>query len=360
MRFACRDCGSAYPDQGLPYHCPECGGVYDFAQTLRWNGENASRQGLARFEVTLGSEYCGISLGEGNTPLVAADVHGLPVYFKCEYSNPTGSFKDRGAAALVSFLVSRSVKDSIEDSSGNAGSAFAAYAARAGVRGTVFVPQSASGRKRRQIEAYGGQLMGVPGPRSQAALAARRAADGGAVYASHAYLPQQLLGYTTLAFEIHRQLGLPPGCVVVPVGQGGLLLGLSRGFAALASAGIIGPVPMLIGVQSLACAPLAAGFDPSVARRNGFGNGQTVAEGVRVTAPLRLREVVAAVRETSGQILAAPEDAVLGGRDALSRLGFYVEPTSALVWYAIDTLLPELPRPVVLVLTGSGYKAAAR
>jgi threonine synthase len=147
---------------------------------------------------------------------------------------------------------------------------------------------------------------------------------------------------------------------VVPVGQGGLLLGLSRGFAALASAGIIGPVPMLIGVQSLACAPLAAGFDPSVARRNGFGNGQTVAEGVRVTAPLRLREVVAAVRETSGQILAAPEDAVLGGRDALSRLGFYVEPTSALVWYAIDTLLPELPRPVVLVLTGSGYKAAAQ
>jgi hypothetical protein len=87
-----------------------------------------------------------LSLGEGDTPLIWCRVRGRRVAFKCEYANPTGSFKDRGTATLVAFLRSRKVTRAIEDSSGNAGAAFAAYAARAGIKARVYVPESASGR----------------------------------------------------------------------------------------------------------------------------------------------------------------------------------------------------------------------
>ena len=108
----------------------------------------------------------------------------------------------------------------LEDSSGNAGASFAAYAARAGVRAKVFIPDAAAGPKRKQIEAYGAEVIRIPGLRSNAAEAALNAAAGGEVYASHAYLPFGLSGYATIAYEIFRQLGQAPGSVIAPVGQG--------------------------------------------------------------------------------------------------------------------------------------------
>jgi threonine synthase len=280
------------------------------------------------------------------------------VYFKCEYSNPSGSFKDRGSAMLVSFLLSRGVKEAVEDSSGNAGASFAAYAARAGIKARVFAPDGTSGLKRKQIEAYGAELIGVPGPRIAAAQAALKAADDGAAYASHAYLPHNLEGYATCAYEIVDQLGSAPGAVIVPAGQGGLLLGLGRGFVALQAAGRIGELPALIGVQAAACAPLAALFEVGLVGLDLVTEGPTVAEGVRVRTPLRAEAVLKMVEASGGRFVAVAETEILPGRDALARLGFYVEPTSALVWRALNETLPDLREPVVAILTGSGYKAA--
>jgi threonine synthase len=288
--------------------------------------------------------------------LIRAEVFGREVSFKCEYANPTGSFKDRGAATLVSFLRSRGVSEAIEDSSGNAGAAFAAYAARAGIRARVFVPEAASGPKRQQIEIYGADLVAVPGPRSSTAEATRRAAEAGAVYGSHAYLPFNLPGYATCALEIVEQLAREPGAIVVPAGQGGLLLGMARGFQALLQAGKIPKMPAVVGVQAAACAPLVALFDMGLMGLSFVTEGATVAEGVRVRSPLRAEAVLQVTRESGGRMLAVDEGAILPGRDALARLGFYVEPTSALVWQALRQMLPELADPVVAVLTGAGYK----
>jgi threonine synthase len=357
MKIACVDCATLYPDEGAPFRCPACGGVFDYAEPLRWQGDNPARAGLGQFERTLGSNLCTVSMGEANTPLVASGVDSRKVYFKCEYANPSGSFKDRGAAALVSFLLSRNVSNAIEDSSGNAGAAFAAYAARAGIRATVYVPESASGPKQRQIQSYGANLISVPGERSRASDAAIRAVQDGAVYASHAWMPQQIMGYSTCAFEIARELPTEPGAVFAPVGQGGLLLGLALGFGALRDAGVCRSLPQLIGVQAAGCAPLAAAWDPSNARPTASEGAGTVAEGAKVEAPLRSERVVTAVRESGGTLMAVAEEQILPGRDSLARMGFYVEPTSALVWPALTTLLPQLPDPVVAVLTGSGYKA---
>jgi threonine synthase len=112
----------------------------------------------------------------------------------------------------------------------------------------------------------------------------------------------------------------------------------------------------MIGVQAAACAPLTAYFEAGVPGLGFVTEGPTVAEGVRIRAPLRMQAVVRSVADTGGRFLAIAEPDVLAGRDSLARLGFYVEPTSALVWPALLSLLHELPDPVVLILTGSGYK----
>ena len=128
---------------------------------------------------------------------------------------------------------------------------------------------------------------------------------------------------------------------------------MARGFQALVSAGLLKKAPQFIGVQAAACAPLLASWEGAEAA---IQESQTIAEGVRVHDPLRRRAVTMAVRDSGGRFLAATELEIAAGRDHLARRGFYVEPTSALVWPALDKMLPELSDPVVAVLTGSGYK----
>ncbi|MFH1183905.1 MAG: pyridoxal-phosphate dependent enzyme [Chloroflexota bacterium] len=356
MRIVCLNCGRPYPDAGVPYRCPRCGGIFDDVEPLVWHDPDASQPGIWRYWRTLLPAGERVSLGEDQTPLVDATLEKRPIYFKCEYANPTGSFKDRGTAALVSFLIARGVTEAVEDSSGNAGASFAAYAARAGIHARVFVPESAAGPKRLQIGMYGAELVPVPGARSGAGYAAQRAAEAGVVYASHAFLPHNLAGYATAAFEIVEQLRGGPGAVVVPAGQGGFILGMGRGFRALKDAGVIEKLPVLVGAQAAACAPLAAYHEIGVTGLGFVTEAATIAEGVRVRSPLRIDAVTRAVHESGGRFVAIDEGHILPGRDSLARLGFYVEPTSALVWEALRTSLAQLPDPVVVVLTGSGYK----
>jgi threonine synthase len=297
-----------------------------------------------------------ISLGEGETPLIDLQIEGRTVYFKCEHLNPTGSFKDRGSVALVSALAARGVGEAVEDSSGNAGASFAAYAARAGIRARVFVPSYASGPKQAQIRAYGAEIVRVPGPRSKAAEAVRRAADAGTVYASHVYLPHGIAGMATIAFEIAEQLGRSPGAVILPVGHGSLLLGLHRGFMAMAEAGEIDTPPPLIGVQARACAPLWTAYTQGAVQPELVTEGETIAEGIRILQPPRAGAVLDALGESDGRMVAVDEESIREGRNALAKRGLYVEATSAVVWPGLLATLKDLKYPVVVIITGSGYK----
>ncbi len=354
MKIACLHCGQPYPDSGAPYKCPDCGGLFDEVEPSSSVEIQEKEPGIWRYGSSFGFQISPVSLGEGNTPLVPARISGREIFFKCEQLNPTGSFKDRGSATLVAFLKSRGVTQAIEDSSGNAGASFAAYAARAGIKARIYVPEAASGPKRQQIEMYGAELICIPGPRSKAAEAAWEAAERGAAYASHAYLPFNLAGYATCAYEIVEQLGSDPGAMIIPTGQGGFLLGLGRGFHALLRAGKIEKLPMLVGVQAAACAPLQALWKHGV--MSSAEEKPTLAEGVRISSPLRAEAVVKMVRSSGGRFVSVEEPEILPGRDALARLGFYVEPTSALVWRALEQNLNDLPDPIVVILTGSGYK----
>jgi threonine synthase len=277
------------------------------------------------------------------------------IHLKCEFQNPTGSFKDRGTFVLVASLAS-AVQEAVEDSSGNAGASFAAYARRGGIKATIFVPAYASGPKRDQIAAYGANLIPVEGPRIEASKAVQRRAEAGAVYASHAHQPHVLSGMGTLAYELYESLGQAPGAVVLPLGQGTLLLGIERGFRTLMQDGSIEKIPKLIGVQASVCSPFQDLFERGEIGEADAYTGHTVAEGVRIARPLRAEAVAQAIRKSGGTVLVVEEEQIKEGRDAFASRGFYLEPTAAIVWGALLQGLEGWPDPVVAILTGSGLK----
>ncbi len=362
MAIICTNCGRPYPEEGAPYRCLNCRGVFDYKSwpVFDLKQVDASQPGIWRFRHALGlpDHAQPVSLGEGNTPLLWGQVKGKQVAFKCEYQNPSGSFKDRGSALIASFLCSRGIEAIVEDSSGNAGASLAAYAARAGINSRIFIPDSASGPKRWQIEAYGAEVVRIMGPRSNAAEAVRHAAEQGSIYASHAYLPYNLPGYATAAYEIVAQLGQEPGAVFVPTGQGGLLLGMGRGFASMQQNGLIECMPVMVAVQAGACAPLWALRAYGPAGLGFVSENQTVAEGIRVLHPLRGDAVLNFLDRYGGKVVAVDEAQILPGRDQLAHQGFYVEATSGVVWNAIEQVADQVPQPWVAVLTGSGLKTA--
>ena len=356
----CARCHQPYPHSGIPYLCPHCGGVFDFDAPFDFQPDRIEPDlpGIWRYRhaFALPENAPIISLGEGNTPLITLSDQGKTVWLKLNSLNPTGSYKDRGSAVLLSQLAARGAQSALEDSSGNAGASFAAYAARAGLGARVFVPDYAAGPKRSQIEMYGADLVQVEGPRSAAAQAVLNEAQQGKVYASHAYLPFGLAGIATLAYELWQQMGAVPGTVIAPVGHGGLLLGILRGFAALQQAGVTEKMPYLVGVQARACAPVWLGFHQGIDAMELAEEGQTAAEGVRVRRPVRAEALLREMKPETGTFFAVAEEEILPSFHELARRGFHIEPTSALPWCAYQALKGNIPEPVVLVMTGSGLK----
>lgn len=356
----CRACHRPFPIDRFPHRCPDCGGLYGFSQVLEFEPEILSSDlpGIWRYRMgfSLPEEAPVISLGEGNTPLIWSTVQDKKIGFKMESQNPTGSFKDRGTAVLMSWLKAADIREAVEDSSGNAGASFAAYASRSGIRGKVFVPASASGPKRLQIESYGSEIFPIPGPRSNAAKAVLKEVESGAVYASHAYLPHGTAGIASIAYELFEDIGGAPGTVIMPVGHGSLLLGIALGFEALLKAGSISHLPNLIGVQAAACAPLYKTFQTDSPEISSVTEGQTMAAGVSISDPFHGKEVIAAVRRSGGSILAVEESDILKAHARIAGLGFYVEMTSALVWSGLEQIQESLPEPIVCIITGHGLK----
>jgi threonine synthase len=333
----------------MVWRCP-CGGLFDVATAWQPVVDPA------------------ITLGEGNTPIVPSRT--LPAArFKLEFFSPTLSFKDRGAAVLASLAAQLRVGKAMVDSSGNAGTAAAAYFARAGIDCEVLVPASTSPEKLAQIRAHGAELTLVPGSRADAAEAAAQIADRpGVFYASHVYHPYFMHGVKAYGYEIWCQNGNSlPSVVLVPVGNGTLLLGCYLAFSELVAAGRADRLPALVAVQAAGCAPLAAawqGLD-----YNDYTPAPTVAEGIAITAPPRADQILAAVQESGGTIVAVDDDAVIDGRRALAqREGLFVEPTAAVCyaaaagaanrtgpgWQLVRDLLAN--GDVVIPLCGAGLK----
>jgi threonine synthase len=305
-----------------------------------------------------------VSLGEGWTPLILRDWQGAKIHFKLESQMPTGSFKDRGTAVMINHLLEVGVGPIHEDSSGNAGASIATYAAAAGVPCRIYVPATAPRAKLVQITAAGADVRAIPGTRQDVTEAAL-AAVGESFYASHNWQPFFIEGTKTLAFELWEQLGFQvPHNILVATGYGSNILGLERGFDELERGGEITMRPRLFAVQAANCGAFAAAWSAGADRFVPFASKPTVADGIATLKPVRVAEVLAALRRSRGGVVAVNEEKIAPALAALGRLGLFVEPTAATVGAALTQMLSDgtitPDQTTVAVLTGSGLKAADR
>ena len=364
-RLVCTRCGASYPADVARWKC-DCGGLLDLDFTPSFDREAILSRppSLWRYREALPVEDDRniVTFGEGFTPLVPFKLGGREILVKQDQLFPTGSYKDRGAAVLVSKVKELGVGAVVEDSSGNAGCAIAAWCARAGIACQIFVPADTSPAKTAQIAIYGASLVRVPGSREDTARAALAAAETH-YYASHAWNPFFFHGTKTWAFEVWEQLHWSaPDTVILPVGNGTLLLGAYIGFRELLAAGEIRRMPKMIAVQSEAVAPLARAFwenrvpVPPASRRD------TLAEGIAIAEPARGAQILEAVRATGGTFMTVNDAQIVASLREVGQQGAYIEPTAAATTAAAALYLENKPESelAVTVFTGHGLKSTEK
>ncbi len=347
--------------------CSDSGGYLNLTPGagLKRGDIDTSRRSVWRYAKAIGvDDKHAVTMGEGWTPLTCGEWQQAKIMFKLEFMMPTGSFKDRGMTVLVSYLKSRGINEVLEDSSGNAGASLSAYAAAAGMRCRILVPESASYPKIAQIAAGGADVVTIRGTRQDVADAAMRMSKE-IFYASHNWQPFFAEGTKTLAYELWEQLGFnAPDNVVVPLGYGSNVAGCERGFGELMRNGEIKKMPRIFGVQAVNCAPYFNAFKAGVEHLVPTTVTPTIAEGIASSKPTRVAEALKAVRDSGGSIVAVSEDEIVTALGTLARKGLYVEPTSAAAAAGLTQLLAsgaiKADESTVLVLTGTGLKASEK
>jgi threonine synthase len=295
-----------------------------------------------------------VTMNEGSTPLVEAPVIsdrvGATVRLKLEGVNPTGSFKDRGMTVAVSRAKGAGAEAIICASTGNTAASCAAYAARAGVRGAVIVPEGriAIG-KLAQALMHGARVVALRGNFDQALEIVRELAERHPVELVNSVNPYRIEGQKTAAFEVCDELGGPPDALAIPVGNAGNITAWWRGFREYEAA------PLLYGFQAEGAAPLVHGKP--------VPEPETIASAIRIGNPARWEEAMDAVTASRGRIAAVSDQQILDAYHLLaSREGVFCEPASAasvagILAHGLPT--PEggvRPESVVCVLTGHGLK----
>jgi len=362
----CQQSGLSFP-LSTPRWRSEMGGLLDLAQGNRLDPSvlKDAPPTLWRYRgaMALPAEAPAISFGEGFTPLEAIEIEGRQILCKLDHLFPSGSYKDRGAAVLLSYARYLGVQEVVQDSSGNAGAAVAHYAALAGLGCRIFVPADTSPAKLVQMQACGAKLELVSGDREATAQAAMQAAETH-FYASHVWQPMFFEGTKTWAYEVCEQRNWQaPDTVVLPAGNGTLLLGAYRGFHEMYQADLIDRLPKLIGVQAAHCAPLYAAQEAGLSEPSQIEARSTAAEGIAIAVPRRGAQMMRYVQATQGRFLAVEEAEIIEALALMAQQGYFIEPTSAAVIAGLRQYLRHHAAPdeeIISVITGHGLKAAAK
>jgi threonine synthase len=304
-----------------------------------------------------------VTLNEGSTPLIEAprlsERIEATAYLKFEGLNPTGSFKDRGMTVAVSRAKGRGAEAIICASTGNTAASCAAYAARAGMRGAVIVPEGkiAIG-KLAQALMHGARVVALQGNFDDALRIVRELSQKHPIELVNSVNPHRIEGQKTAAFEVVEDLGGMPDALAIPVGNAGNVTAYWRGFTELVEhfhgkEGVTGPI--LYGFQAEGAAPLVRG-EP-------VANPETVASAIRIGNPARWEEAMGAFTDSRGRVAAVSDEQILNAyRWLADNEGVFCEPASAAsVAGLLAHGLPVVegaarPETVVCVLTGHGLK----
>ena len=339
--LGCTVCEARHPAGMTTLGCRECAAplqvVYDGGATAGGEPPLPLRRAESRS-----------LLPPRETPLIALPTLGAELGVarlsaKLEFESLTGSFKDRGSSVMLAVAVESGVTELVEDSSGNAGASVAAFSARTGVRAHVFAPASAPAAKLKQIAVYGASVHAVDGTRDETAQAAvdfHR--ERGIVYASHALSPYFLEGTKTFAYEVFRQIGgRASRCTSSSrSATARCCWGHTRGSASFCGAGLVSDVPKLHCVQTEAVRPIAAAAAGEV--WSAAEAGKTVAGGIAVASPPRLRQIVDAVAASGGAAVTVDEASIATWQRKLAaREGVFAEPTSAAAFAGLARLVAQ-------------------
>ncbi|ARM76630.1 pyridoxal-phosphate dependent enzyme [Acidianus manzaensis] len=335
MKVVCMRCGKER--EGYELRCKRCGGPFkvdiedlSFSKNLRENFPYVKNW---------------ISLGEWNTPMIK----GNNLFFKLDFLNPTGSYKDRGSTTLISYLAQNGIKKISEDSSGNAGASIAAYGAVAGMDVSVFVPSSSRGTKLKQIESYGAKVVKVNGSREDVASAAE---NSGYYYASHVLQPYFRDGIRSLAYEIGISMNFESDfSVYLPTSAGTLLLGVYEGFMHLVSQGLMKDMPRLVSVQTEQVMPLCAKVNHLEYKPP--ERVTSIADALVSTSPFLLNEMESVIRKY-GDCIVVNDNEIIDAWKDLARKGLLVEYSSATT---LAGYYKDKAEKSILILTGSGLKS---
>ena len=354
------------PSSLLAFKCPSCGEPLDVKLDFNFEPDKirTGNYSLWRYQefFPYAQEKTIITLSEGWTPLVRFSEN---VHVKLESANPTGSFKDRGSTVLVSALhelISEADGYISEDSSGNAGASMAAYAARAGLKARIYVPENVAGPKFNQIQFYGAEVTKVSGGRARVAEEAQRP-ERRKFYLGHILHPLFRDGMRSLAYELFEQFGWSvPDRVYLPVSAGTLLLGVISSFKHLLDSGQIDALPKIVACQTRQVSPLyhslkGLTYDPPK-------TVSSVADALVSVKPPLLDLMVQRLKEVRGDAVMVEENEIIEAFRELARSGFFVEPSSAVAFAGYkkqsgaDTLSNK--DKVAIVLTGSGLKTTVK
>ena len=355
FHFKCLECGKETEPSVFFLKC-DCNGVFDIVY------DEFSQQYFPRMPI---ENFDRLYLGEGNTPVLSFpefekffDIKSF--WMKLENISPSGSFKDRGSATLINAALNESVLEFVEDSSGNAGASIAAYAAKAGMNSHIFVPKKTPQVKIDQIKVYGSNIHLIEGPRQSSTIAAQEfSKKNNLIYLSHKYSPYFCEGMKYFSYEIKETFNNDITDIVIPVGNGSLLIGCFKGYQELIESSQIKKMPKLHCVQ-------AEGFNPIESEMKGEkwifnpSDSSTIAGGIAVSEPPRKNQVIQSILESNGSAISVNDESISKWHKKLAQLGILIEPTCAAVIAGVEKLCKKgvltNNSKVLVPLTGSGLK----
>jgi threonine synthase len=366
----CTGCGAVYAIDSLVQRCPGCNEPVEARGSVFWARPHASGTLLERYREFLPFPELDphLSLGEGSTPLIRArQLEALlkvgSLTLKIEGQNPTGSFKDRGTVAGVTWSTAHGIRRVGTVSTGNMGGSVAAYAARAGLPCTVVTSPDIPTQKLGPIGIHRPSLVRLTDGYADAYDTSLRLRESTGTYFINSDDPFRVEGQKTLALELLEQTpGQPPDVVIVPVSSGGNACALLKGFQEWFDSGLGDTMPRLLCVQSLGCAPIAAAFERGELQPAEVGDPRTIAHAISNPSPPSGSRLLRELRGGERGIVISVSDREIEAAQVLlaEEEGVFVQPDAAAslagLTSAVRRGLVTPTERVTLILTGHGLK----
>jgi len=358
----CFMCGKRYKPDKLVFRCEKCGGSIDINYDYDEIKGLINKVTFTKAPITHWKYWMFypiqnlkniVTLGEGGTPLTTDKFH-KDWLLKNEGLNPTGSFKDRGSAVEITKAVENKAHNLYCPSTGNMGASIAAYASRAKIRATVYVPSHSPHVKIQQIKSYGARVVNVRGTYTTALNAVYELADDTGAYIAGDY-GYRGEGEKSTGLEIIDQLNWQtPDYIVIPVGMGNHFWGIHQGLKEAKKVGLIKKLPKLVAVQAAGCDTIVEPWKQGKTTPKTRRSPHTIASAISCGKPNFGAEVLYALKKTKGIAETVTDREILLARKKLGKEGIWAEPAGAVAYAGAEKL--ELNGKVVCIVTGHGLK----